>query len=357
MNDNNLFDDNQNTNPFEQQEPIEVPVVEESVAEEPTPVEIPIQETPAVDLGINVLNNVGAKAPDVKQQVKKSVSKTPFIIIAAILLLSLFLGGGGYAVKTLVFDKAPNKVEMPEDDEAHMIKDEEKEEEEETEEEIDDESGDNIEDDTDSETTKPEKEDDSSSSGNQTGQSSSAFEETIKKEEKNQTKFNVENIEIDGSETVGIYLNDDFILYEITKNSNDLIFYKKEAVDADIEKGTSVEIYRRSFEPQVLTAEDGTSYLSSFVAYGSFTNKYLLLKVDVENSGTFLIFDENMNLVQEGYYDSSIKPYVTDEAIYYPTIECGSEKHKYAINKLDIESGNISKLKTNDYANETLYCE
>lgn len=357
MNDNNLFDDNQNTNPFEQQpEIVETPVVEENVVEEPAPAEIPVQETPSVDLGINVLNNVGANAPDVKQQVKKSVSKTPFIIIVAVLLFSLFIGGGGYAVKTLVFDKAPNKVEMPDGEETHMIKDEEEKEEEETEEEFEEEPGESSSSESeDSSTTKPEK-DESSSSGNQSGHSTSTLEQTLPEEEKNQTKFNVENIEVDGSETVGFYLNSDIVLFEITKVSNDIVIYKKEAIEGDIEKGTSVEIYRRSFEPQTLTAEDGTTYLSSFVAYGSFNNKYLLLKIDVEGSGTFLIFDENINLLQEGHYDADIKPYITDEAIYFPVIECGST-NKYKVNKLNINTGSITTIKTNDYSNENYYCE
>ena len=119
MNDNNLFDDNQNM--FEQpnfnnEQPVEQPVVEQTTEmSAPQPEPIPQEPiVPAVDMGINVLNNVGSDAPDVKQQVKKSINKTPFIIIAVILLLSIFVGGGGYAVKTLVFDKAPNKVEMPE---------------------------------------------------------------------------------------------------------------------------------------------------------------------------------------------------------------------------------------------------
>ena len=356
MNENNLFDDNQNTNPFEQQTPNEIPAVEENVVKEEQPVEIPVQETPAVDLGINVLNNVGANAPDVKQQVKKSVSKTPFIIIAAVLLLSLFVGGGGYAVKTLVFDKAPNKVEMPEGDESHMIEEEKEDEQEEIEEEFEEEIGEGSESETgEGSTTKPEQ-GETSSSGGQSGQSTSTLESTVKKEEKTQTKFSVENIETDGSETIGIYLNNDLVLYEITKSSNDIVIYKKEAVDADIEKGTSVEIYRRSFEPRTVIADDGTTYLSSFIAYGSFTNTHLLLKIDMEGVGTFLIFDENLNVLQEGYYDEETQPYMTDEAIYYPTIECGN-KNKYKINKLNIETGSITTIKTNDYSDNSLYCQ
>lgn len=357
MNDNNLFDDNQNTNPFETQEPVEAPTVEENVAEESAPAEVPVQETPAIDLGINVLNNVGANAPDVKQQVKKSVSKTPFIIIAAILLLSLFLGGGGYAVKTLVFDKAPNKVEMPEDDETHMIKDEEKEEEEEeSDEDIEeDDSGSYIEDD-DNETTKPET-DDETSSGGQQNASSSTLEGTVKKEEKGQTKISIENFEAVENEIIGFYLNNDKILYEVTKISNDIVLYKKEAIEGDVEKGQREEVFRKSFEPKTLIAEDGSTYLSSFTIHGTTSGSYVIFKIDVEGEGTYMIFDENMSLVQEGYYDYSITPYVTDGAIYYPTIECGNEKHKYTINKLDIESGNVSNLKTNDYTNDTLYCE
>lgn len=357
MNDNNLFDENQNINPFEQQEPTEESIVEATVVEKPEPVEVQSQEPSAVDLGINVLNNVGENAPDVKNQVKKSISKTPFIIIAVILLLSIFLGGGGYAVKTLVFDKAPNKVEMPDGDESHMIEEEkEKEEEKESEEEFEEDSGEELEsEDGSGGNTKPEQ-GDGSSSGDQSGQSSSTLESTVKKEEKNQSKIYVENIEVDGSETIGIYLNNDKVLFEIAKNSNDLVIYKKEAVDADIEKGTSVEIFRRSFEPQITYADDGTTYLGSFTAYGSFTNTHLLLKIDIDGIGTFLIFDEEMNLLQEGYYDYDTKPYLTDEAIYFPKIECGST-NKYKINKLNLSTGSITTIKTNDYSNDTLYCQ
>jgi len=357
MNDNNLFDDNQNTNPFEQPTENNETTLTENVSTEPdTPVETPITETPAVDMGINVLNNVGANAPDVKQQVKKSVSKTPFIIIVAVLILSLFVGGGGYAVKTLIFDKAPNDVNIPNDDESHMIKEEDETEEEPEDEyeEVEDEST-TTDEDGDSQ-TKPEQ-GDSSSTGNQSNTSSSTLEETVKREEKGQTKISVENFEADGSETIGFYLNNDKILFQVTKISNDIVIYKKEAIEGDVEKGTSVEIYRKSFEPQRLVAEDGSTYLSSFIIHGTTTGSYALFKIDVEGEGTYLLFDENINLLQEGYYDASTEPYATDEAIYFPTIECGDSKHTYKINKLDINTGSINVLKSNDYNNDTAYCE
>lgn len=354
MNENNLFDDNQNQNPFEQpQQPVEEVVVEQPVEE---PVQQPIEpSTPAVDMGINVLNNVGAGTPDINKQIKKSVSKTPFIIIAVVLLLSLFVGGTGVVVKNVVFDKAPNKVDIPDDDASHMIKeDEEDEETEESEgEEESIEPGE--------ETGEGEANPGQGSSGNTTGggnsESSQTLEETVKKEENGYTKITIENFETDGTETARFYINNDKKLYEIKKISNDLVLYVKEAVDSDVEKGTSVEVYRRTFEPIEYEDEEGNTYLQSFMAYGSVVNGYVLIRADMESQGTYLIFDENLNVIQEGFYDYTTTPTVTDDAIYFPTIECGSSNHKYKINKLDLNSGNISVLKTNNYDNSIMYCQ
>lgn len=356
MNENNLFDDNQNTNPFEQQEQNETPVVEESVVEEQHPVEVPVQETPAVDLGINVLNNVGANAPDAKQQVKKSVSKTPFIIIAIILLLSIFLGGGGYAVKTLVFDKAPNKVEIPENDEQHMIKeDEDEENEEESEDGTGGENPGENEDGEGNEIQNPSGSDKPDSSG-QSGEDGT-LEEIVKKEDRGQTRVSIENFETNGAESATFYTNDDKKLFIITKVSNDLIISVKEAVDGDVENGTSVEIYRRTFEPVEYQDDDGNIILGEITFYGSVVNSYVLIKADIESEGTFMIFDKNMNLLHEGYYDYTTTPSVTDEAIYFPKIECGSTNHKYTIQKLDLNTGKTSNFKTSNYTNELMYCQ
>jgi hypothetical protein len=357
MNDNNLFDDNQNTNPFEQPiETTENSPTENAVAEPEEPVEIPVQEPAAVDLGINILNNVGANAPDVKQQVKKSVSKTPFIIIAVILLLSIFIGGGGYAVKTLVFDKAPNEIEVPDNDETHMIKDEEKEEAEEEEEtEGEGENSENNDNDTENES-----ENTGGSSNPNSGQEQSeseTVEETVKREEKGQTKISIENFETDGTEQATFYTNDDKKIYEVNKISNDLVISVREAVDSDVEKGTSVELFRRTFAPIEYEDEEGNISLGSFTVYGSVVNSYVIIRADQESEGTYLIFDKNLNLIQEGLYDYTIVPTVTDEAIYYPKIECGNGNHKYTIHKLDVSSGKSSVFKTNKYENELLYCQ
>lgn len=355
MNENNLFDDNQNTNPFEQQTPNEVPAVEKTVVKEEQTVEIPVQETPAVDLGINVLNNVGANAPDAKQQVKKSVSKTPFIIIAVILLLSLFLGGGGYAVKTLVFDKAPNKVEIPEDDESHMIKEEDKENEEESEDSAGGENPEESEDGDGNETQNPSGSD-KPDSGGEAGDNET-LEEIVKKEDRGQTRVSIENFETEGTESATFYTNDDKKLFIVTKVSNDLIISVKEAVDGDVENGTSVEIYRRTFEPVEYQDDDGNIILGGFTIYGSVVNSYVLIKADIESEGTYMVFDKNMNLLHEGYYDYTTTPSVTDEAMYFPKIECGSTIHKYTIQKLDLNTGKTSNLKTSNYTNELMYCQ
>ena len=82
--------------------------------------DVPVQQTfnqstnQPIDNGMNNLNNLSSgPSTSVSSQLKKNAKKTPFLIIAAVLIFFLLAGGTGVVVKTQIFDKAPNDVIKP----------------------------------------------------------------------------------------------------------------------------------------------------------------------------------------------------------------------------------------------------
>ena len=70
----------------------------------------PVQQTfnrsnnQPVDTGMNSLNNLSSgPSTNVSSQLKKNAKKTPFLIIAAVLIFFLLAGGTGVVVKTQIF--------------------------------------------------------------------------------------------------------------------------------------------------------------------------------------------------------------------------------------------------------------
>ena len=331
-----------------------------------TPVEQTFNNNTGQNLNssINTLNNIdNTTKTNINNQLKNNAKKTPFLIIAAVIICLLLAGGTGVVIKTQIFDKAPNDPVVPgeltDDDENSGKEDED------------------IEEGT------------VGIEGNipdediiyiQVGDS----EVAVKKDEyENQDKVptKYENIESaiteheNYSPTTPSY-NSKFDTYEGyalfrfgKKNDGYLIehvgYDMVVSAVADLENpAIKTEIFRRTYNPTISENDDGSITTYSYMVEGYISNNYLLLKiVNGITDNFFMILDSNMNIIYEGVYYEQSKPQASNTAFFFGALNCNGKKSNNTygpvieIYKFDTKTGISSYQYNIDYDNKANVCK
>ena len=328
----------------------------------------PVQQTfnqqSAPDNSINSLNNLSTEqTTSVNAQFKKNAKKTPFLIIAAVMIFMLLAGGTGVVVKTKIFDKAPNEITKPgtTDD-----KDSEKDKEDKNDKDDKQEGGVEIGVPEDGmvyvqigDTEIPMDSDEAANAG-KTPSNYETLEEAITEEDNYVPATQTEVHEFDTFNGAAMF-----------KFSNTGTAYLLETYGADIiisslvdENNWSLktEVLRRTYEPLTYTSNGVTvTEYAEPIAYHS--QNYLLLKVvkDVEN-GYYVILNDQMNVIFEGPYYAQSTPKATNNAFYIGSMNCKGKLSNvktgpvFEIFKFDTKTGKTTYQYNIDYSGEENLC-
>lgn len=315
-----------------------------------------------LDTGMNSLNNLSSNqnATSVSSQLKKNAKKTPFLIIAAVMIFCLLAGGTGVVVKTQIFDKAPNEIEVPgstsNDKEDKNDKDELEE------------GTVNIEQLPNDELVYIQIGDsqvpvDPSEAAN-AGKTSSTYttiEEAITSEENYVASTQKEVHEFDtysGAKT--FRFSNTGTVYLLEKIGQDTII--SSLVDEN-NWYLKTEVLRRTYEPLVYTTTSGQTVVEYAEPIAYHSQNFLMLKiVRGLDRGYYIILNNQMQVVFEGpFYEQSV-PKATDTAFYIGTMNCtgklsnGKTGPVFEIFKFDTKNGETTYEYNIDYTGEENLC-
>lgn len=337
-----------------------------------TPVQQTFNQPPTENLNtdMNSLNNLSSgPTTSVSTQLKKNAKKTPFLIIAAVLVFCLLAGGTGVVIKTQIFDKAPNEIDKPaskndkddkDDKEDKKDEEEKKDEDDDDQEEVGGFPDDNLVYIQIGDVEYPVNPDEAANTG-KTPTNYETIEDAITNEDgyvdvpqKELHEFDTYN----GPATFRFTNSGPVYLLE-SEGSTTII--SSLANENDLNSKT--ELLRRKYDPIVYTNNDGSTEILHAEPIAFKTNNYIMLKIvrDIE-TGFYIILDNQMKVLFEGpYYEQSI-PKATDEAFYIGSMNCKGKLSNnkigpvFEIFKFDTTTGTMNYLYNIDYTGEENLC-
>ena len=332
--------------------------------------DVPVQQTfnqsanQPIDNGMNNLNNLSSgPSTSVSSQLKKNAKKTPFLIIAAVLIFFLLAGGTGVVVKTQIFDKAPNDILKPGENADTENNDKNDKNDKEEIEEGTVEIGD-LEDGMvyiqigDSEF--PIDADEAANAG-KTPSSYETIEDAITNEEGYVEATQKELHEFDTYAGPAVFR---------FSNSGPVYLLESDGPNVTISQlydennyANKTELLRRTYDPIVYTLPGGGTEIVHVTPIAFHSQNYLMLKIvrDMDR-GFYIILDNTMKVLFEGPYYEQSTPKATDDAFYIGSMNCNGKLSNnkfgpaFEIFRFDTKAGTLQYQYNIDYVGEEDLC-
>lgn len=329
----------------------------------------PVQQTfnqsnnQPVDTGMNSLNNLSSgPSTNVSSQLKKNAKKTPFLIIAAVLIFFLLAGGTGVVVKTQIFDKAPNDVTKPGANEEGKEDKDDKTDKEEIEEgglEL------GVPDDDmvyiqigDSEF--PVDPDEAANAG-KTPSNYESIEDAIESEEGYVEATQKEMHEFD------TYAGPAMFRFS---NMGPIYLLESDGPNVTISQiydennyANKTVLLTRTYDPIIYTLPGGGTEISHVTPIAFQSQNYLMLKIVRDmDTGFYIILDNTMKVLFEGPYYEQSTPKASDDAFYIGSMNCNGKLSNnkfgpaFEIFRFDTKSGELQYQYNIDYTGEEDLC-